>query len=213
MSTAAQIAANRLNALRSTGPRTDDGKARTRQNALRHGLCSGIPRMTAETSEEIDTLLATLREEHQPVGATEEILVYKMAEHFFFGKRAGYLLTEQLDWADQGSDNGPRISLLLRYHTTADRGYHKAFAELRKLQNERRQQEIGFVPQNRETASEAPPAEPPNPEPVRSEPTETVQPAVQPIKKVAPAFADLLEMAKGDPELTDIVLQFAEGAA
>ena len=37
-----QIEANRRNALRSTGPRTEDGKRQSRRNALRHGL-------TAET--------------------------------------------------------------------------------------------------------------------------------------------------------------------
>jgi hypothetical protein len=37
-----QIEANRRNALRSTGPKTDDGKQRSRRNAVRHGL-------TAET--------------------------------------------------------------------------------------------------------------------------------------------------------------------
>ena len=210
MATKAQIAANRANAQRSTGPRTDDGKARTRQNALRHGLCAGIPVMADETDEEMQTLLDTLREEHQPVGASEEILVYKMAEHSFFGKRASHLLAEQFDWADKGSDNVPKISLLLRYHTSSDRGYHKAFAELRKLQNERRLQEIGFVSQKPgeapETTSEAP-----------AKPAETTQPADQPIQKaaspIASALPELLKMAEGDPELTDMVRQFAKEAA
>jgi hypothetical protein len=35
-----QIEANRRNALRSTGPSTEDGKRRSRQNAVRHGLCA-----------------------------------------------------------------------------------------------------------------------------------------------------------------------------
>jgi hypothetical protein len=35
-----QIAANRRNALRSTGPRTPLGKARSRANSVRHGLLS-----------------------------------------------------------------------------------------------------------------------------------------------------------------------------
>ena len=38
MATEKQIAANRRNALKSTGPRTQEGKARSRGNALRHGL-------------------------------------------------------------------------------------------------------------------------------------------------------------------------------
>lgn len=38
MATEKQIAANRRNALKSTGPRTPEGKARSRWNALKHGI-------------------------------------------------------------------------------------------------------------------------------------------------------------------------------
>ena len=38
MATAAQIEANRRNAQRSTGPKTDEGKARVRRNAFKHGM-------------------------------------------------------------------------------------------------------------------------------------------------------------------------------
>jgi hypothetical protein len=38
-----RLAANRANALRSTGPRTQEGKERARLNAVRHGLRAALP--------------------------------------------------------------------------------------------------------------------------------------------------------------------------
>jgi len=40
MATAAQIEANRLNAQKSTWPKTDEGKDRVRRNALKHGMAA-----------------------------------------------------------------------------------------------------------------------------------------------------------------------------
>jgi hypothetical protein len=47
-----QIAANRLNALRSTGPRTQEGKHRSRRNARRHGLAAETVIDALEDSED-----------------------------------------------------------------------------------------------------------------------------------------------------------------
>ena len=43
MTSEKRIAANRRNALRSTGPRTPDGKSRSRLNAVKHGLSASLP--------------------------------------------------------------------------------------------------------------------------------------------------------------------------
>ena len=55
MATAKQVAANRRNAQRSTGPRTAAGKSASSRNALRHGL--SLPQeMNAATEADIHQL-------------------------------------------------------------------------------------------------------------------------------------------------------------
>jgi hypothetical protein len=51
MTSLKQIAANRRNALKSTGPITAQGKARAGHNALRHGLSVPVNRASAEAAD------------------------------------------------------------------------------------------------------------------------------------------------------------------
>lgn len=48
MPSEAQIEANRRNAKRSTGPRSSEGKARSAQNARKHGLAAPVPISSAD---------------------------------------------------------------------------------------------------------------------------------------------------------------------
>jgi hypothetical protein len=57
MATAKQVAANRANAARSTGPRTAAGRTKSSRNALRHGL--SLP-LGLTTASEIGRLAQTL---------------------------------------------------------------------------------------------------------------------------------------------------------
>ncbi len=59
MASEKQIAANRANAKRSTGPKTAVGKSRSRRNAFRHGLSLGMARDDL-TSRKIDALARAL---------------------------------------------------------------------------------------------------------------------------------------------------------
>ena len=59
MATAKQVAANRRNAQRSTGPRTAAGKSTSSRNALRHGL-SRPQEMNAATEADIHQLTSEI---------------------------------------------------------------------------------------------------------------------------------------------------------
>jgi len=54
MTTQARINANRLNAQKSTGPKTAKGKAAASQNALKHGLSASHDAIITETQEDYD---------------------------------------------------------------------------------------------------------------------------------------------------------------
>jgi hypothetical protein len=67
--------ANRRNALKSTGPKTPEGKAAVRLNALKHGLLSEEILLPGEDEEALRKLAESLRAELQPVGELENLLV------------------------------------------------------------------------------------------------------------------------------------------
>ena len=74
-----QWQANRLNALRSTGPRTEEGKASSRINALRHGLTATKIALPGENEAQYEELRAGLLAEYAPTTLAEEILVDRLA--------------------------------------------------------------------------------------------------------------------------------------
>jgi hypothetical protein len=77
---AKQLAANRRNALRSTGPRTPAGKQATKLNALRHGLrASEIVIPGQEDPVELENLHQEYHDDWLPVGRTETNLVSQLA--------------------------------------------------------------------------------------------------------------------------------------
>ena len=65
-SSPARIAANRANARKSTGPRTEAGKARSRANALKHGLTGAGVALPGEDAALIEAEFLQAQEEFAP---------------------------------------------------------------------------------------------------------------------------------------------------
>ena len=74
-----QLEANRANARRSTGPRTEEGKVRSRANSWKHGLTANRLVIGGEEASEFDELRAALLDDHDPQSAFECELVERLA--------------------------------------------------------------------------------------------------------------------------------------
>ena len=72
MATERQVEANRKNAAKSTGPRTESGKARSRINATKHGMARESADVEAMASSEFAERRAKWAAEFEPVGETGE---------------------------------------------------------------------------------------------------------------------------------------------
>jgi hypothetical protein len=69
-----QLAANRLNAQKSTGPRTPEGKARVCKNARKHGLTGRDTVLPSERADDYDSFREGLLDDLAPSGDLEEVL-------------------------------------------------------------------------------------------------------------------------------------------
>ncbi len=78
MSSDKQIAANGLNAQRSTGPRTSAGKAKVSANALKHGLTGRDVVLPGEDPDDFDSFRAGLLTNLDPQGELEGALAEKI---------------------------------------------------------------------------------------------------------------------------------------
>ena len=79
MASRRQCEANRLNAQKSTGPRTPEGKSRSRRNAITHGLTAREIILAHEDPAQFEALLEALKLRFRPRDALEEELVGRIA--------------------------------------------------------------------------------------------------------------------------------------
>jgi len=93
MTSVKQVAANRRNAAKSTGPKSAAGKQIARMNALKHGLQAEHVVIPGEDPEEFEALLSSLEEDYQPVGSREGLLVERIADYTWRLQRARLMET------------------------------------------------------------------------------------------------------------------------
>ena len=77
---AARLNANRANAQLSTGPRTEESKAKSSLNAIKTGLTGRTVLLATDDTEAYQRHLAAFEDEYQPVGLRECELVQSIAD-------------------------------------------------------------------------------------------------------------------------------------
>src|SRR5436305_11286320 len=97
MTTFKQIEANRRNARRSTGPTSNEGKQRSRCNAVRHGLTAETVIGALEDAEDYKAFEAAITADYNAESAVERELVLRLASLLWRLRRATTIETGLFD--------------------------------------------------------------------------------------------------------------------
>jgi hypothetical protein len=109
--TSTRAETSRLNGAKSRGPKTPQGKARSAQNALKHGMrAQKYLVLPDEDAAEFEALEAALVEELAPVGALQTVLARRVAVAAWRLARADRIETELFE-ERQVAQGGPGLAL------------------------------------------------------------------------------------------------------
>ncbi|MEM7024131.1 MAG: hypothetical protein AAF637_16305 [Pseudomonadota bacterium] len=209
--TPARAAASRRNGAKSKGPKSVKGKARSAQNALKHGLCATRHAVLPdEDGEAFAALEAALFEELDPKGALQRLLAGRIARAAWRLERAERIEAELFEersgaghWAGAGGvalalirdGNSTRsFDTLLRYRGSALAELWRALRTLKALQSEgETPSEVTSLSQRVEPSAvlEHPPVQPNH--------TNTA-PALVASPTVVPPFAEIATEIRNEPK-------------
>ena len=147
MSTSKQSAASRANGQKSRGPITAEGKAKSRFNALKHGIHAETQIMFDETAEDLAELTAEIHQQYHPADPTERFLVdtlihnewrlrrmrrveadlWQHASDSFLGQN---MELNECTSGDCFATDSSAFERLQRIVTSCERSYHRALKEL-----------------------------------------------------------------------------------
>ena len=152
----AQILANRRNAERSCGPKSPEGKMRSRANALKHGLTGEGVALTNEDAAEVERMYAAFEADFRPSDEMGRLLIRRMAtcgvrmERSVLQETAALserVLEAQAEAEANGEDPieaghramfdpSKEACLARKYEAAAERGFFRALKEFRQLARE-----------------------------------------------------------------------------
>ena len=149
MSSHRKTESSRANGARSHGPVTAEGKQRSSQNALRHGLLAGQVILEGESREAFEENLTDLVQRFQPADEVAYSFIEEMAVCHWRIRRTwaieAHMLQKQVDLTDlQPGDDGigcltdafetyaasPALAVIHRYETRLHRMYRRALKNL-----------------------------------------------------------------------------------
>jgi hypothetical protein len=151
MATQAQINANRLNAQKSTGPRSVEGKTSTRFNALKSGINALSLVIPGENPEDFEALTRSFHEQFRPVNPLEAHFVETLARCSWTSRRLRVIEAQTINAMLREEDapnplgaailrdaEGPNaLDKIYRHQNAQERAFHRALKELRLLQADR----------------------------------------------------------------------------
>lgn len=133
-----KLRANRLNAQNSSGPNTPEGKERSSQNAVRHGLLSKKLKLSGEELEAYNQLCDEFLSGLQPQGAVEIELVRTCADLQYRLNLSSVLQHNALFDLDAALEQPQKLATLSIYEQRLRRSFTQTMKQLRELQTERR---------------------------------------------------------------------------
>jgi hypothetical protein len=150
MATLRQIEANQENAQRSTGPRTPEGKARVRLNAVKHGLSGQHLVIPTEELPEFEAFRDDLLEHLDPANPLEAGICIRLIAALWRAQRCGRLETAGFHMGAPSVKVSPEVpaavlpigileryghlfSLVSRYEEKHERSFYRALQQLLAL--------------------------------------------------------------------------------
>ncbi len=149
-----QIAANRANSAKSTGPKTPDGKRNSSRNSIKHGLLAKCILIGEESPQAFQALYRSYIDEFEPETAhefalVENLTVIRWRQFRLWNIESAAIRQEQDRLAEDPAagrppdrvmravrsliENSPHSDALSRYETRLDRQYYRAADRLHTI--------------------------------------------------------------------------------